>query len=117
MQNIRDKSKRLKQWNDYKRYSNKSKQLIRQAKREYFSNCIGNSKDSKDIWKHLRNVNNGTNAASSTLPEELIIENERISDPENVANKFNTYFASIAEILNEHNSTGNTNDFDIDNIS
>lgn len=76
MQNIRDKSKRLKQWKDYKRYRNKTKQLIRQAKREYFSNCKGYSKDSKDIWKHLRNVNNGINAASSNLREELIIENE-----------------------------------------
>ena len=45
MQNLRDKSKRIEQWSDYKRYRNKTKQLIRQAKRNYFSSCIN-----EKIW-------------------------------------------------------------------
>ncbi|MEW8545692.1 MAG: hypothetical protein AB2693_19395 [Candidatus Thiodiazotropha sp.] len=117
MQSLRDKSKRLKQWNEYRRYRNKTKQLIRHAKRKYFSNCISNSKDSKTIWRHLRSVSNGTKVASNSLPEELIFENERITDSKNIAHKLNTYFASVAEILNEHNSTGNTCDLNVNKIT
>ena len=65
----------------------------------------------------LRNVNNGSKTASSNLPEELIIENERITctEPENVATKLNSNFASVSDILNENNSTGSS--FDSDKIS
>ena len=49
MQRLRDESKRQKQWSDFKRYRNKTRQLIRTAKRKYFSDSISNSKDSKFI--------------------------------------------------------------------
>ena len=56
MQNLRDKSKRLKQWDNYKRYRNRTRHLIKQSKRNFFTNCIDNSKDTKSIWKHMRNA-------------------------------------------------------------
>ena len=117
MQNLRDKCKRLKQWSDYKRNRNKTKQLIRQAKRNYFSNCINNSKDTRSIWKHLRNVNSGSNSDSSNLPEELVINDEHITDSVDIANKLNKYFASVAEILNDSNSNRNTSNLDFDKIN
>lgn len=117
MQALRDKCKRLKQWGDYKKYRNKTKHLIRQAKRKYFSNCINKSKDTKSIWKHLRNVNTGAKTDSSNLPKELEISNEIITDSMNIANKLNTYFASVAEILNDNNSNGNTSSVDLNKIS
>ena len=111
MQRLRDKSKRIKQWGDYKKkYRNKTKQLIRQAKHNYFTNCIDNSNDTKSIWKHLRSVNNGSKTTSCNLPEELTIDNLRITDPENVATKLNLYFVSVSDILNENNSTGSSFD-------
>ena len=103
MQYLRDKTKRLKQWSDHRKYRNKTKQLIRQAKRKYFSKSITNSKDTKSLWKHLRDVNNGGKTASSNLPEKLIIGNETITESEAVASKLNKYFASVAELLNEKN--------------
>ena len=110
MQNLRDKSKRLKQWESYRKYRNKTKQLIKQSKSNFFTNCIDNSRDTKSIWQHLRNVNGGT-STSKKLPEELVINNERINDANDIANKLNSYFTSIAEVLNEntlHGSTINT---------
>ena len=58
MQKQRDNSTTLKQCTDYKMLRNKNIQLIRQAKRKYFSDSVKNSKDSKTIWNHLRAVNN-----------------------------------------------------------
>ena len=117
MQSLPDKTKRLKQWSDHRKYRNKTKQLIRQAKRKYFSNSITNSKDTKSFWKHLRDVNNGGKTASSNLPEKLIIGNETITESEAVASKLNKYFASVAELLNENTSSGSSLDFDTNKIS
>ena len=49
MQKQRDNCKRLKQWTEYKTYRNKTRQLIKAAKRKYFSESITNSKDTKHI--------------------------------------------------------------------
>lgn len=117
MQFLRDKSKKQKQWDAYRRYRNKTKQLIRQAKRKHFSNSITNSKDTKSLWKHLRVLNNGSNTASNNLPETLMIDNESIKDPETIAKKLNTYFASVAKILNETTPTGSARDIDAKKIS
>ena len=115
MQKLRDNSKRLKQWSDYKRYRNKTKYLIRQAKRKYFSDSVTNSKDSKIIWNHLRAVNTKTQASLNKLPSELKINDETITDSEVIATELNAYFCSIAQILNEHNDEVST--FESDKLS
>ena len=101
MQKLRDISKRLKQWPEYRMYRNKTRQLIRASKRKYFSDSISKSKDSKHIWAHLRTLNGDSKASSKRLPEELIIDNESITQPSDIAQKLNEYFTSIADILNQ----------------
>ena len=108
MQNLRDKSKRLKQWDNYKPYRNRTRHLIKQSKRNFFTNCIDNSKDTKSIWKHMRNANDGSNLTSRRLPEELVINNERINDASEIASKLNAYFTSIADGLLENRSNRST---------
>ena len=100
MQKLCDKSKLLKQWIDYKRYRNKTKQPIRSAKRKYFSESVEHSKDSSSLWKRLRYVSQNKTASSNALPDELIINDETVTNSEKVAAKLNKYFTSIAEILN-----------------
>ena len=104
MQKQRDNCKRLKQWTEYKTYRNKTRQLIRAAKREYFSESVANSKDTKRIWAHLRTVSGDIKPSGKQLPEELIIDNEKITKSEDVAHKLNTYFTSVADILNGKDS-------------
>ena len=101
MQKLLDNCKRLKQWTDYKTYRNKTKHLIRKAKRNFFSISVINSKDSKTIWKHLRSVKNGTNSTLNQLPDELIVGGETFFlNTVDIATKLNEYFCSIAEIIN-----------------
>ena len=69
---------------------------------EDFSESIINTKDSKFIWKHLRSINSPTTNSSKTLPDELIINGQKITNSENVAAKLNDYFSSITDILNEN---------------
>ena len=84
-------------WADYRRIRNKTKQLIRHAKRKHFSEKVDNSKDTKSIWKHLRDVNTGTKPSANNLPTELIINGERINNSEQIAAKLNNYFSTVAE--------------------
>ena len=101
-QRLRDNSKRRKQWSEYKHYRNKTRDLIRSAKRKYFSESIINTKDSKFTWKHLHSINSPTTNSSKTLPDELIINGQKITNSENVAAKLNDFFSSITDILNKN---------------
>ena len=95
----RDRCKRLKHWTEYKHYRNKTKNLIRNVKRQHFTKSIENFKDTSTLWKHLRAVNNGSTSSGKTLPDELIIEGVHFTDSETIATKFNEYFISIAHII------------------
>ena len=105
MQNAIDNSKRLKQWTEYRIYRNKTMQLIRAAKRKYFTESISNSKDTNHIWAQLCTVNGDTKASSNHLHQELIIDNKKKNtNSEDKAHKLNSYFTSIANIINVNDS-------------
>lgn len=105
----RDNSKNKNNWTDYKRYRNMTKNLIRKAKRKHFSESVTNLKDTKAIWQHLRTANK-PNISTSSLPTELNIDNEQITDSRDIANKLNEYFTSASTRLNENNNTTSTSD-------
>ena len=104
MQKLRDRCKRLKQWAEYKTYRNKTRQLIRASKRKYFAESISKSKDTKHIWAHLRTLTGNSSASNKRWPEELIIDNECITGSEDIAEKLNKYFTSIADIWNQNDN-------------
>ena len=101
---IRDKYKHSKNWSEYKRYRNKPSKLIKNAKRNYFSDSIENFKDTKTIWKHLRTINTSAASTNNTLPSELKFANETLTDSKEIATKLNEYFASVAKVLNSTNT-------------
>ena len=78
----RDYYKRAKNWSQYKLYRNKTRDLIRKAKRRHFSESIESNKDPGTLWKHFRSVTNKSNAPLSSLPHELTINNVLYTDSE-----------------------------------
>ena len=48
----------------------------------------------------MRTVNASSASTNKTLPDELIFDNECVSDSKTIATELNDYFASIAKILN-----------------
>ena len=52
----------------------------------------------------MRTVNGDLKASNERLPEERIIDTERITDSEDIAQKLNKYFTSLADILNKNDS-------------
>ena len=97
---LRDISKRHGNWPDYKKYRNKTKTLIRQAKKHHFSEAVTNLKDTKSIWKHLRTANKKTSACDNALPDKLEINGQQYTNSQDIAFKLNDYFASISEYIN-----------------
>ena len=107
----RDNFKQRKLWADYKVFRNKTKDLIRKAKRNHFSDTVTKSKDTKTIWQHFRKVNNKNTSSNSGLPEEIIFDNKRYTKSEDIAAKLNQYFSSISEIFKDTDSEQLDTDF------
>ena len=95
----RDNYKRRKSWSEFKKYRNKVKKLIRSAKRKCFTDSVTNSKDTRTIWQHFRKVNNKEACSKASLPDEIVINDERYTSSLDIASKLNEYFANISSIF------------------
>ena len=107
----RDRNKQIGNWPEYKRYRNKTQDLIRRAKKQHFTDSVSNLKDSKTIWKHLRTATKTSNPSSNTLPDELIINDQKFSNSEDIAFKLNNYFAKISELFEDNDEIPTRPDF------
>ena len=68
---LRYNCKQRQQWDDYRKYRNKTRPLIRTVKRKYFSESISKSTDTKHIWAHLRALNGDAKASGKTYLMKL----------------------------------------------
>ena len=84
----------------YKEYRTYLKNLIKQAKRNYYSGklteCIG---DSKKTWEIINSIRG---KYRREIKPCFILNNQRIQERRVIANEFNKYFSSIASKLNEN---------------
>ena len=76
-----------------------------------FTDSVSNLNDSKTIWKHLRTATKTSNPSSNTLPDELIINNQKFSNSEDIAFKLNNYFAKISELFQDKDEIPTRPDF------
>ena len=86
----RDSNHKLKHWNQYKHWRNKTNSLIQTTKRDFFSKSVAENKDCFYLWKHIKNLDTKSNA--SKLPDELIINGEKSNDPTVIIEKLNCFF-------------------------
>ena len=97
--NMRNKA-RLKGNNAeiYRFWRNKVTSLIRIAKSNYFNQAIkSNTGNTKAIWQIVRNVqSNDSGMQSDSSPNVLIMHENEMSDPVDIANAFNSSFTSVS---------------------
>ena len=82
--------------------------MIRKAKRKHFSDSVTQfDRATRAICQHFRKINNNDKSSDSSLPDEIIIYNERYTSSEKVATKLNEYssFEKVATKLNEYTSS------------
>lgn len=77
----------------YKRYKLIYRRVVRQAKRMYFDRKLMNAANkSKTAWKIIKSHVNGD--VASTV-DYMNISGQQVTDPEQIANSFNQYFANL----------------------
>ena len=83
----------------YKHYNDTINKLKRKCKRDYYQNYFTkNSSNSKKVWCGINQLLNRGRKKQGTI---FLEENGLISDPLQVANKFNKYYLNIADKLCE----------------
>ena len=82
----------------YKTLRNQIVKLCRDSKSIYFQSFFrNNASNIKNTWKGINKIINVSSKNWNT--PSLIVNNKLISEPVEVANKFNEYFSTIAENL------------------
>ena len=83
---------------NYKKYRNLLSTLMKKSKQAYYDKYFErNWNNIKNTWKRIKSLISLKNVASS-LPTVLSLDNgDTITNPYDIANTFNNYFASIAE--------------------
>ena len=86
----------------YTYYKNMLNTIIREAKRLYYKKEIeANKQKPKELWKTLNTLTKG-NKEPTKFPSVFLNENgEEISDREDIAEAFNTFFSTIGAKLQE----------------
>ena len=83
---------------NYKKYRNLVSTLMKKSKQAYYDRYFErNWNNVKNMWKGIKSLIS-VKTVSSSIPTVLSLDNgDTITNPYDIANTFNNYFASIAE--------------------
>ena len=98
---VKCKNKILKELhpNNYKSYRNLLSTLLKRDKEKYFTNFFNkNIKDIKKTWKGIKTLVSMKQKNNDT-PSLTTKDKKYINDPVSIANTFNNFFTSVAEIV------------------
>ena len=84
--------------NIYKQYRNKLHSILRKSEREYYSDLLKiNKYNLAKSWKIIKDVLNKREI--SQLNNKFVINENVVTDPEIIANSFNSFFVNIGSNL------------------
>ena len=94
----RDKHAKHKNYENWRFWRNKVTNLIKKAKCDYYQSFIeANMSDSKKLWEILREISpNDKSAGPVTISEP---DGELLTEPKDIADSFNDYFANISSSI------------------
>ena len=94
----------------YRRYKNKLTDTIRNAEKMYYKKIINNHKNSTaQLWKTFGKILNQNKFKHQSISSLLINEN-KVTEPQVIADSFNNFFCNIGERL--ANNFSNQNNYD-----
>ena len=81
---------------EYKFWRNRTKQILDEAKQNFYNNMLKESKDPKIIWKCIHSLN----PSNHIKPHRLVTENDlKVDKSIDIANTFTKFFTSCIENL------------------
>ena len=96
-QKIRDYYHKKQDWENFKLWRNKTKSLIRTAKKAYFENAVNENWENSFFWKHVKDITGQSQA--NKLPSALQSDQEPINNPQEIIDEMNLYFAKVSDRL------------------
>ena len=86
-----------------KNFNKVLKKSIKLAKRNYYSKLFEEHKgDPRKMWDTISSLTNSSSKLSHTLPESFLINGQSVSDPQSIADGFNSYFLNVAAEMSEN---------------
>ena len=93
-------------WVEYKFWRNRTKQILDEAKQNFYNEMLKESKDPKIIWKCIHSLNPSNHIRS----HRLVTENDlKVDNSIDIANTFNKCFTSRVQNLRSENMSTSTN--------
>lgn len=87
---------------EYTTYKNRLNSVLKEAQKIYYRKLIAEHKNnSRKLWQTLNNIICRTKKANLPLPKSFDSNNEELSDPAIIAEKFNDFFATIGSKLEQ----------------
>ena len=88
---------------NYKKYRNLLSALMKKSKQAYYDKYFEkNCNNIKNTWKEIKSLISLKTVASN-IPTVLSLDNgDTVTNPYDIANTFNNYFASMAEITKKN---------------
>ena len=96
---LRNTYQKQKNWVQYKIWRNKTSYLIRKNKRNFYNKAIKESKNSSQIWKHIKTVSFQENNGISLPPQLRLKDDKILDDPQTIVNAFNNHFLCVANMI------------------
>ncbi|VDI69371.1 Hypothetical predicted protein [Mytilus galloprovincialis] len=84
---MREKYHKLGMWSEFKFWRNRTKHIIDESKRNFYSKMVKDSKASKDLWKCIHSLNPSQQEKPYELLNEDGVKTNNVSDICNVFNK------------------------------
>jgi hypothetical protein len=99
--------KKLDMWGEYKFWRNRTKQILDEAKQNFYNNMLKESKNPKIICKCIHSLN----PSNHVRPHRFVnTENDlKVDKSIDIANTFNKFFTSCVENLRSENMSTSTN--------
>ena len=92
----KNKQQKLIKHKSYKKYRNKTIELIRQSKQPYYQyHFEQNKKDSKTIWQGINEIISSRKNKKGGNISAIIADDSTITDPIEIAENFNNFFTSV----------------------
>ena len=92
---LKDPCKKKEAHIRYKQYRNLLSTLLKKSKQSYFTRFFPeNMKDLKNMWRGIKKIIS-SNSLNHTFPTAITVNNETITNPSDIANALNNYFAKV----------------------
>ena len=95
-------------WDTFRHLRNKTNNVIKQAKRSYYTNTIEQNKgNSKQMWKIIKSI---LPTKDRDAVNKIVLDGKEVETPSEVANAFNVFFTDIGNKLAVKFDNENGND-------